>query len=46
MWHMKNIFDSGTYFAIMCEVVVAVGCILVHIEKYVGSIIQFSIMAV
>ena len=46
MWHLRGIFVSATYLAIMCEVSVAVGCILVHVYINVRSICLFSIIAV
>ena len=43
---MGGIFVSGTYLAIMYEIGVAVGYLLVDMGKYVGSVCTFSIMAV
>ena len=46
MWHLRGIFVSGTYFALIWELALAVGCILVHMGKYVGSVCPFGIMVV
>ena len=45
MWHLRDIFVSGTYLAIMCKEDGAVGCNLVDMDKYGGSL-PLSIMAV
>ena len=44
--HLRNIFVSDKYLAVICEVVVAVGCIVVDMGKNVGSVCLFSIIAV
>ena len=33
MWHLRDIFVSGTYLAIVYEVALEVGCILVDMGK-------------
>ena len=45
IWHLRGLFVSGTYLAIICGVAVAVGSVLVDMGKYVGSVCPFSIMA-
>ena len=45
-WHLRSIFVSGTYLAIMCAVSVAVMCILLHMCKNVGYMCPFSIIFV
>ena len=40
IWHLRGIFVSGRYLAIICEVSFAVSCVLVDIYKNVGSICQ------
>ena len=37
---------SGTNLAKTCEIEGAVGCVLVYLCKYVGSVCQFSMWAV
>ena len=42
---MCGIFVTGTYLVIMCDMAVEIGCTLVDMGKYVGSIWPFTIMA-
>ena len=45
IWHLRTMFVSGTHLAIIYELAVAVGCILVEILKNIGPIFQFTIVA-
>ena len=42
---LRGIYIFNTYLAVMCEVTVAVCCVLVDMVKYAGSLSSFSIMA-
>ena len=46
--NLVSIFACSTYWAKYkaCEVLIAVGCVLAHMWNCVGSICQFSILAV
>ena len=46
MWHLRGIFVSGRYLAVMCEVAVAGGCVLVHMCRNVWSVFPFSVIIV
>ena len=45
MWHLRGIFVSGRYLAMMNEVVAAVGGILVDLGTNIKSISQFCKIA-
>ena len=46
MWHLRGMFAAGTYLAMMCQVNIAVACVLAHICKTVGSKCPFNSIAV
>ena len=46
IWNLRGILVSGTYMAIVYEVTIVAGFILVDMGKDVNSICPFSIMAV
>ena len=46
LWQLRGILVSCKYLAIMYEVGIAVGCILVDMCKNVGTIQPFSLLAV
>ena len=38
MWHLRDPFVVGTDMVLICEVDIAVGCVLAHVWKIVKSI--------